>query len=284
MSGTRRKTMQVRIGVFGWSATHDPLQLGKGDVHALEINILAPDWQDEGQSFWLRRNTQEFMKHWNAAQIRGTWLRKVAIRFVNVNDRTQEWTVSCYGHRSYYHHYRTIDMILSVLQPQRGFQSPTIEMPALMGSLATKYRNLLKFKEWDMEPFQLYREIGKTELELDALLDRTPGPTAEALRRDRMEHFRTYEERALHLEFEWMEIARANHLGRVNPDWERRHEILDEMPWSQKDLLVVMTEPASSKMTVALAQRRRRIIKTMDPWDVLSVSERCERGILDALE
>ena len=120
--------MHVRVGAFGWATTHDPLQLGKGDVHTLEINILAPDWQDAGQSLWVRRNTQEFMKHWNAAQIRGTWLRNVTIRFVDVNGRVQGWAVPRFRHTGYPHYY-PIKQILHVLQPERGFQSVTVEVP-----------------------------------------------------------------------------------------------------------------------------------------------------------
>ena len=121
------------------------------------------------------------------------------------------------------------------------------------------------------------RKIRKTELELDVILNITPGPTAKALRQDRTKHFRRYEEQALDLEFEWTEILRAHDHRAANPDWERRYEVLDELPWSP-EFLRAINDLNSSGMAVAAAKRRWRIIQTMSPREVLNVRERINAG------
>jgi hypothetical protein len=247
-AGTHRPTLGVKINAHCWMATHDPLLLCRNDVTAIDITVFPPTVGDPGQLIWIRRNAQEFMRHWDASGVR---VKQWSVTFAE-NGKNSAWDFSrvvqirppyFFAHLGYAS--GGIDRVLSILRPAAEAlgTNRTVKVPESfkdehkMCETLAMFRADIPYAKWLL----FYRDQ-EQDIEIRACGCR--GPTGMALLKERFEHARVYEERGYDLTFEWerhvdnqYSLEGAITIYPREVMWEERHDILDRVGWDKTRLL-----------------------------------------------
>jgi len=250
LAALQQRTIGVVIDAHCWAATHDPLQLSRGDITAIEIKVVPPRLTDPAELMWIRRNAQEFMKHWNAS---GVGVKEWKVLFLECGQQPA-WTFKYDTwrqiRRPYLHRFdrliSCIGKVLEVLHPER-VAPRTNRITRMPKNCCAQYSTLLAngaFENTALSYAQRCIRCAKSESELELMACGAPGPTGRALQKDRFEHIRIYEERAIDLDFEWARSVRDYYgfegrppdIPRRTVEWGRRYDILDRLGWSPIEL------------------------------------------------